>query len=244
MKLNQIIALVSGKKTKIQHLMTNVHHGWGKDRISGINRTYSPLDETGEVFPAESRMVQVRVPEAISKISAQIADFMNIIATQEYSNTLAKADVVVDKVTVLSAVPISALLFLEKQLIDLHTLAANLPTLSTDRVWTNDDAKHCYVTSPEQTAKTSKKIEVIVKYEATKEHPAQTEMVSLDRTIGYWTTTHMSGALPEKERDAIVVRIEALRDAVKVAREKANDIEVEVIESFGPSVLNYIFTSE
>ena len=244
MKLNQIIALVAGKKTRIQQLMTTVHHGWHKDRISGINRTYAPLDEKGEVFPAESRMVQVRVPDAINKVTSQIADFMNIIATQEYSNTLAKADIEVGSIKILSDVPISALLFLEKQLIDLHTLATSLPTLSTDRTWTNDDAKHCYVTSSEQTAKTNKKIEVIVKYEATKEHPAQTELVSLDRTIGYWTTTHMSGALPEKERDAIVSRIELLRDAVKVAREKANDIEVQLVDSFGQAVMGYIFTSK
>ena len=243
MKLNQLIAFVAGKKPKIQQFLTPVHHGWHKDRISGINRTYAPLDETGEVFQAENRSVQVRVPDAIDKVTLQIADFMNIIATQEYSNTLAKADVLIDKVEILKDVPISALLFLEKQLIDLHTLAANLPTLSTDRIWTEDDARHCYVTSPEQTAKTNKKIEVIVKYEATKEHPAQTEMVSLDRTIGHWTTIHMSGALPEKERDAIVARIEALRDAVKIAREKANDIEVTFIKDFGPSVLDYIFKS-
>jgi hypothetical protein len=132
MKLNQIIALVSGKKTKMQKLMTTVHHGWHKDRISGITRTYAPLEDGGEVFPAESRTVQVRVPDAIDKVSAQIADFMNIIATQEYSNTLAKADVIVDKVTILSDVPISALLFLEKQLIDLYTLATSL-IARTDR---------------------------------------------------------------------------------------------------------------
>jgi hypothetical protein len=69
-------------------------------------------------------------------------------------------------------------------------------------------------------------------------------MISLDKTAGHWTTIHMSGALPEKKRDAIVVRIEALRDAVKVAREKANDIEVEFINDFGPAVLDYIFKSE
>ncbi len=244
MKLNQVIALVQGKKTKAQNLLTTVHHGWHKDRISGINRTYSPLEEGGEIFPAESRVVQIRVQDALRSVQGQLEDFMNLVATQEYANTQAKADIIIDNKPILVGVPISALLFLEKQLIDLRTLAINLPTLSTDRTWSLDEAKNCWVTEAEQTTKTNKKIEVIVKYEATKEHPAQTELVSLDRTVGHWTTIHLSGALPEKERDAIVLRIEKLQDAVKIAREKANDKAVDIITDFGTAVLSYVFTSK
>ena len=144
---------------------------------------------------------------------------------------------------ILANVPISALLFLEKQLIDLRTLTENLPTLSTDKLWKFDDAKNCWVTYEEQTAKTQKKVEVIVKYEATKEHPAQTELASLDRTIGYWTTIHLSGAMPQKERNAIMLRIEKFQDAVKTAREEANNIEANIVSNFGPAVMDYIFTS-
>lgn len=244
MKLNQIIALVSGKKTKIQQMMTSVHHGWKKDRISGIIRTYTPLEENGEMCPSESRIVQVKVDKALGDVKSQLVDFMNIIATQEYANTSAKSDVIVDDETILVGVPVSALLFLDKQLIDLHTLAVNLPTLSTDKVWTKDEAKNCWVTEPEQTSKTSKKIEPIVKYEATEHHPAQTELISLDRTVGHWTSIHLSGALPENERDDIIGRIDKLRDAVKVARENANNADVTINGSFGNSVIGYIFTSK
>lgn len=165
------------------------------------------------------------------------------MATQEYANTSAKANIIVAGETILEDVPISVLLFLEKQLVDLRTLATNLPTLPTDRVWMKDDPKNCYVTGSEQTVKTQKKVEVIVKYEATKEHPAQTELINVDKTVGHWTTIHLSGALPEKERDAIIERIEKLQDAVKVAREHANSVEVAEQSAFGKSVLSYIFTS-
>ncbi|MHC4397911.1 MAG: DUF7873 family protein [Planctomycetota bacterium] len=244
MKLNQIIALVAGKKTKAQKLLTTVHHGWHKDRITGITRTYTPKDEDGEVFPPESRIVQLRVGTALKVVQKEIEDFLNIVATQEYANTSAKADIVIDDETILSDVPVSALLFLEKQLIGLRTLASNLPTLPTDRVWKEDEAKNCWVTEPEETVKTQKKAEVIVKYDATPEHPAQTDLIHVDRTIGHWKTVHLSGALPEAERDAMVERIEKLQDAVKVAREKANSQEVVMQYSFGKSVLDYILTSE
>ena len=243
MRLNQIIALVQGKKTKAQKLLTTVHHGWHKDRITGITRTYAPIDEEGEVFPPESRIVQLRVTDALQTVQKELEDFLNIVATQEYANTAAKSDILVAGKAILKDVPISVLLFLEKQLVDLRTLATNLPTLPTDRVWKMDEAKHCYVTDSEQTVKTQKKVEVIVKYDATKEHPAQTELINVDKTIGHWTTIHLSGALPEKERDVIIERIEKLQDAVKVAREHANSAEVTSQDSFGKSVLGYIFTS-
>lgn len=243
MRLNQIIALVQGKKTKAQKLLTTVHHGWHKDRITGITRTYSPLEEEGEMFPPESRIVQLRVSDAIQTVQKELEEFLNIVATQEYANTSAKASIVVGDIAILEDVPVSVLLFLEKQLIDLRTLATNLPTLPTDKVWKLDEAKHCFVTDPEQTVKTQKKVEVIVKYDATKEHPAQTDLINVDKTIGHWTMIHLSGALPEKERDAIIDRIEKLQDAVKVAREHANSAEVSMQNDFGKSVLGYIFTS-
>ena len=243
MRLNQVIAIVAGKKTKSQKLLTTVHHGWHKDRITGISRTYSPIEEDGEVFPPESRAVQLRVVDALQKTQKELEDFLNVVATQEYANTTAKADVIVAGKTILECVPVSALLFLEKQLVALRTLAMNLPTLQADRVWEFDENKNCHVTQPEKTVKTQKKIKPIVKCDATKEHPAQTDLIPEDVTIGHWTTIHLSGAMPEKERDAIIERIEKLQDAVKIAREEANNVEVEVQEHFGGNVLNYVFTS-
>jgi hypothetical protein len=243
MRLNQVIALVQGKKSKAQKLLTTVHHGWKTDRITGITRTYQPIDEEGQVFPPESHIVQLQVGDALQKVQKELYDFLNIVATQEYANTEAKADVAVESNVLLDGVPVSVLLFLEKQLIDLRTLAMNIPTLPTDCVWTLDENKNCYVTNPEKTVKTQKKVEVIVKYDATKEHPAQTDLITVDKLVGHWTTIHLSGALPEAGRNAIVERIEKLQDAVKIAREQANSLEVTQKTGFGKVILDYIFTS-
>jgi len=243
MKQNQIIALVQGKKARVAKSLTAIHHGWNKDRIAGISRTYSPLADEGEQFPAESRVVQARVSTELEKLQKELTGLYNVVATQEHGNTKAVADINPDGLSLLKDVPITILLFLEKQLIDLKTLAQSLPTLPTDRVWVKDEAKNCWVTQPEQTVKTQKVIEPIVKYPATKEHPAQTELISRDKTIGHWSTIHMSGALPETERDAIVGRIEKLQDAVKVAREGANGLEVEWSNDVGESIIGYIFKS-
>jgi hypothetical protein len=196
------------------------------------------------MFPPESKLVQAKVQDIIADIQDELADYYNIIATQEKGNTQAMADVVVNDKPILKNVPVSLLLFLEKQLIDLKTLASNLPTLPTDKEWSFDSNKNCYATKAEETLKTQKIIEPIVKYHATKEHPAQTDLINKDVVAGNWSTIHLSGAMPEKEREQIVERIEELQDAVKIAREEANSLEVEQEKILGNAVLSYIFTSE
>lgn len=245
MKLNQVIALVQGKKARVTKMLTAIHHGWHKDRISGISRTYKPLADDGEQLPAESRIVQAKVNTEIMKLQAEMADLFNVVATQEYGNTNAVANICIEdgEIGILENVPVTVLLFLEKQLTDLHTLAQKLPTLPSDRSWLFDDATNCWVTKPEQTVKTQKVIEPIVKYDATPEHPAQTDLITRDRTVGHWSTIHLSGALTETERDAIVGRIENLQDAVKVAREEANSLEVQYNNNVGKAILSYIFKS-
>ena len=241
MRLNQVIAIVSGAKTKVQKVITSIHHSWSKDRISGISRVYQPVDEDGEMFSPENRIVQLRVTDALSSVKNQLANFIDLVVTQETANTNAMSDVIVKGEVILNNVPVTVLLFLEKQLVDLYSLACNLPVLAPDKVWTRDEAKHCWVTETERTTKTNKKIEVIVKYEATKEHPAQTELVSLDKTIGHWDTVHLSGALPQSERDRIVDRIDSFRNAVKIAREAANNTEINLVDDFGQKVLEHVF---
>ena len=240
MKLHQLIALVGGRKTETQQYLTAVHRGWTADRITGISRVYGPKDEDGEVFPPEKRHVQLHAPDALAGVAARLADFYDLVARQEDANTRARADVVVDGKPILKNVPVGLLLFLEKQLVDLLTLARNIPTLPSDRIWRFDSAKGCHVTEPEQTVKTQKKSEVIVKYEATPEHPAQTELVQVDKTIGHWTTVHMSGALPESERTELITRLTKLRDAVKCARQLANETESRPDAVIGSAIFEYV----
>ncbi len=49
-KLNQIIALVKGKKARVTKTMTELHHGWKDSKLKGITRTYQPLDDEGCIF--------------------------------------------------------------------------------------------------------------------------------------------------------------------------------------------------
>jgi hypothetical protein len=244
MKLNQVIALVQGKKARANKALTDVHHGWKPDALMGLSKTYKPLDEDGEKFPSEKKQVPLLLWEVIRKLRQNLIDYYDVVGTQESTNQMAVADIKVGGTILLAKVPVTVLLFFEKQVTDLLTFAKNLPVLPMDKAWVFDTTKNCFITEPEQTTKTQKRPEVIVKYQATKEHPAQTEMFSVDKTIGHWTTTYMSGCIPAQKREEIVERLEKLQDAVKSAREEANNIEVKSMVNYGGTLFDYIFGNE
>jgi hypothetical protein len=243
-KLNQIIAIQNGKKTAAKDALTAAYHQIQKpDLMSGISRSYKPKDELGEVLPPESKLVQVKVQDLVQQINQALVDMFDIVATQDHANCQAKADVTVDGRVLLVGVPVTTLLFLEKQLIDLHTFAEKLPVLDPGERWSFDATQDCYASEPFQSLRTKKVPKTHVKYEATKEHPAQVEMYMEDVTVGTWTTVKYSGAVPATDRNAILERIRKLQDAVKSAREEANGMETTK-QKLGEAALNYVFLNK
>jgi hypothetical protein len=76
------------------------------------------------------------------------------------------ADVVVDGVVLATAVPVTHLLFLDKQLSDMRTFIAKLPVLDPAKEWQYDPNKGMYTTKfPEQRIKTRKVHKSLVKIE-------------------------------------------------------------------------------
>lgn len=240
-KLNQIIALLPSKKSTAKDALTVVYQQLQKpDLLSGISRNYKPKDELGEMQPPESKLVQLKVRDAIQQCFKSFAEMMDVVATQDWANCQAKADLIINHQTIAKDVPVTHLLFLEKQLIDLHTLVEKLPVLEPSERWNFDASQDCYASEPYQTLRTKKVPKTHIKYEATKEHPAQVEMYMEDVTVGTWTTVKYSGAIPAADKNAMLERVRALQDAVKLARETANGYEVES-KKIGEAILKYVF---
>src|SRR5262245_28015221 len=121
-KLNQIIAITAGKKSQASKTITEAYQNLQKaGQLEGISRAYKPKDDEGEQLPPEKKLVQLKVRDAIRSVTGALTELFDIVATQDQANCQAKANVVVDTVPVLKDVPVTTLLFLEKQLVDLHT---------------------------------------------------------------------------------------------------------------------------
>ena len=239
--LCQLIAVANGKKSQATAEITRLYHLMQKpEPLSGISRQYKPKDEEGEKLPPERKDVQVTVSESIKSACAVIEDLFDAVAAQDNTNTLAKADVIVDEKPVLKSIPVTHLLFLEKQLVDIHTFVEKLPTLDPAERWTYDPAAGVHRTDVSETTKTKKIPKNHIKFPPTKEHPAQVEVFHEDVLVGNWSTTKFSGAIPADERRAMLTRVRKLQEAVKMAREAANQTKVEDLRT-GRPVLEYIF---
>jgi hypothetical protein len=241
-RLNQIIAVEKGVKTRSFQELTEAHHALQKPTLlSGISRTYRPKDEEGEQLPPESTRVQVKTDEVIRQTVSILTRLFDVTATKDWTNTTARADVVVDGQPLLTQVPVSYLLFLEKQLVDLHTFVKKLPVLDASESWAYDSSADSFATDPVQTVRTKKIPRNHVKAEATEKHPAQVELYYEDVVVGYWKTVKFSGALPAKRVNELLERVEKLQEAVKFAREEANGAEVTDQET-GEKVFRYLFS--
>lgn len=239
-KLHQILAVSNGKKTQTQQVITQLYHFLQQTQLfQGLARTYRPRDDDGEELPPEGKRVQQRADVLLDDAAKQWTLLFDSVATMDAGNTQAKADVIVDGHLVLEKVPVTTLLFLEKQLTDIHAFTQKIPTLDPAFSWQWNADANCYTAEPVETTRTKKILENHIKYDATKEHPAQVETFTSDVVVGYWKKTDFSGAMPEEDRTALAKRVYKLREAVITAREAANGLEVTQ-KSIGKAVFDFL----
>ena len=242
-KLNQIIAIEKGVKNDSYKKLTEAHKRLQKPALlPGLSRTYRPRDDEGEQLPPESTRVQLRAEQTIQETGQVLTELFNITATKDFGNCEARADVMVDGKVVLEQVPVTYLLFLEKQLVDLKTFILKLPVLDQSELWTYDQAQDCWATSPVETTRNKKIKRNHLIAEATTKHPAQVQVYDEDVVVGYWKTLKYSGALPAARVNELLTRVEKLAQAVKFAREEANSTEVKRVRT-GEAFFGYLFAA-
>jgi len=239
-KLNQIVAVVQGKKSDAEKGVTAIYQAIQKDTLfSGLTKTYVPLVGEEEL-PSEKKQLQIKVADAITIFREAMTPLFDVVATQDNANCLAKANVVVDGNVILKDVPVTYLLFLEKRLVDLQTFVMKLPVLDPAVTWTYDANADCYASDKSWRYHTRKIAKTIVRAPATDKHPAQVDLVHEDVNVGKWETILFSGAIPAKQQHEYLVKIKKLIEAVKTAREAANLIDVETVKT-GESVFGFVF---
>lgn len=243
-KLNQVNALVAGKKSEATKIISELYKLLQKEVLfDGRLRTYKPLDEEkGERFPQERQIVQQRVKPLINQASDAWTELFDLIATQDSGNQQARADIVADGKLVLADVPVTTLLFLEKQLNDIETFISKLPTPDPSEEWEYDPNIDGLKSRAAVSVKTKKVPRNHVKAEATDKFPAQVEVYTEDIVVGNWTQVFHTGRIPSKEKNVYLHNVRQLRDAVKLAREQANSVDVKPTK-IGRNLFNFVFGS-
>ena len=239
-KLNEVIAVEKEAGGRAKSKITGLHH-LKADQFAGIIREYQPVDDDGEQLTPETRLVQKSVPDVVRQFQDALSRWMDLCAERDQANCTAKANVVVGGETLLNDVPVTQLLFLEKQLRDpIRAFIEKIPVLPADQKWEKDEAAGLWKTQAVKKRRTQKDEQAQVVVEPTEHHPGQYHVFTKDVLVGHWHETRLSGAIPQEERQRMLDRVDALSVAVKQARERANLHEAPNV-STGTSVLNFIF---
>lgn len=240
MKLNQIIAIEKPIKAKMTANANLADKTFQKpDLFDGFIKKYQPNKTDDETVPTQVKRVQQSAPGILSEVVGQLATLFDITLLKEAGNRIAVADVRVDDQVVIPGAPVTYLLFLEKQLTDLATLVDHMPVLDAAEDWELDESQGVWKTKPTVTTRTKKVARPIVLHGPTVEHPAQTQLITEDVSVGTWEQVRISGAIPLTKRKALIDRIEQLRTAVKLAREQANLHDVEEVKS-GAAIVKWL----
>lgn len=249
--LNQVVAIEKDVRQATQRKITDAHHALQRPgMLEGIQKTYRPRDDEGVQLPPEIGRVQATVQEMIEATREALIDLFDITAARDFTNGpmvevdggvyVAVADVVVGEEVLVENAPVAYLLWLERQLDDLHTFVGKLPTHDPSTTWSLVDPRGVYESAPVETTRTEQQLRAVELSPATKEHKAQVQPYQENVVVGFWTTVKLTGAIPLAERAALIQRINRLRQAVHAARETANRVEA-LDPRPGQRLISFIF---
>jgi hypothetical protein len=245
--LSQVVAVRPTIKNDTIDLLTARYRTLAQAKLlSGLSRTYKPHEDGGFKHPDEINFPQLRVERELKNIAADMYKLFDVTAALDWTNQHARADIVLwnadEPVTLLRDVPVTYLMFLEKQLLNVEATIKKLPILDPAEDWTFDPAKDIYRSAAAGSIKTKKVKRNHVIHPGNDKHAPQVETYTEDEPVGTWSTIKFSGALPAERVNKMLARVTTLIEAVKFAREQANMQEI-IDPKPGRVIFDYLFAS-
>lgn len=230
-KLHQLLAVVTDRKGQATKIITETGVAFSKkaSHFHELVRTYQPKDLEGETLPDEKSPMVTTVHAKLDWTWRAVSRWVDIVIQQEMTNTVARADVVLEGRVLLKDVPSLALLTLEKTILPAVRVMLNvIPTYDPSESWSEDPdrGENIWRAEPRFKVRNKKLMKPVVLYEATEHHPANVEKVSEDIQIGMFEERRWSGELSPTAKAEIMERFDELAAAVKKARMAANTCKV------------------
>jgi hypothetical protein len=240
-ELHTVIAKCSTVAERTRKELTEVHRSaqHAPNFMGNVREMVSFKDDVPDE-PPEITLPVLTAHQIFQRMTKILTNAWDITATRDRTNMDAQADIVVDGATLAEGVPVSTLLYLEKQLVDARTVVNAVPVRDPSRVWTFDEDQGFHRAPEMRKPKTRKVVKGATLYEATDKHPAQVQAFNTDEPVGHYVMTEFSGAISAQERQSLVDRLNTLIDAVKEARTEANRTEVTDVR-LASELLGYVF---
>jgi hypothetical protein len=233
-QLHQLLAVEGDKKKLLRNILDETVDTFKNKQghFDGETRKYTKLDEDSDDLPSETKEVVTTVADKLDYNNDVFVDVLNTLLMKEETNAggTAVAELKVDDV-VFGTFSATALLQMESQLKSLRDVYHRIPTLDPLKKWKVNNSSGLWEAGPETTFRSIQVPTVLVKYEATDKHPAQTEIVPINKQVGKWEKEYQSGRITPKQKSELLGRIDKLLNAVKKARSIANNAEVVKINA-------------
>lgn len=242
-QLHQLLAVEQDRRGRATEIIQEAVVLFTKkeEHLDGVVKIYKPLEDKGEPLPPEIKEVVTTVADKIAYAAQFIIQAVDAQLSKEETNAAgeAKADLIV-KGTTIGTFSATSLLAMEQHLQKLLGLYRAIPTLDPVKRWGKDTTENnIFVSEKDIKFRTNKVEEILVVVPPTKEHPAQTAKLTKDVQVGTWETVYKSGRITPAQKSELLSRIDAMIDAVKQARSKANEAEVKQIK-VGKSIMDFI----
>jgi hypothetical protein len=207
---------------------------------------FMPNGEGSQPVVETQSDIQSTVAKELAWIAPFIAKSLDASFQVADANTRARADIVLDddaNTVLIAGLPATALLELEKRVAEVAALINAIPTLDPAKGFRPDAAREGGISQarPVVKTRTKKAKKLYVKYDATKEHPAQTELIDEDVPVGTIQEQEWSGLITPARKSELLAKADMLARAVRRARSRANEVEVDLTKKIGKKLLDFVF---
>ena len=244
-KLHELLAVESDLEGTYNRILKETADNFKKhpDRYFGKHTRIEFFDENAVQEADIHKKLDDTVQSKIKYSQKAVIRYFDAVLQKERTNQEARANVIVDGVTIAKDVPATFLLGLENKLKKVRSaLYESIPTLQPGIEWAKDDTIGDDVyraIHSEEKFRTKKNMKNHVVTEATKEHPAQVNVYTEDERIARVISDTWCGMISSAEKSQLLGRIDKLIRAVKKARQKANTTEV-IKMTIGDYLFDYI----
>jgi len=250
--LGQIVFVDTSTRTAFKTDFDQILHTMEGDKalFNGVHKEHTPLpgvDEHGRPEnlqqPGQDLQIRANVIELLQQVQPIAIKLYDTVATKDYGQRNAVADVVVNGDTLLEDVPIVHLLWLEKSVTDLLTLFRKIPVRTRAERWEPSDVVGEYRT-PVVTEESTKKVtgwQTVVAAAANNGHPADVRPISNDVVSGHYNTVKFTAAMPDRDRTTLIRRVSDLLDGIKMAIVEANHVAAPSVEE-GDKIFDYLYS--
>lgn len=248
-RLHELLAVEGNLKAQADKTRADLMNTFEKKTHHFTEQTISfqPSEENKPVVVEKQLDLQTTVPQELKWASEFLIKSLDVSYQVAEANTVARADITLEgsDTPFLSQIPVTSLLELEKRANELQHFIATIPTLDPAKGFRVDAERGAdiYRARDERKKRTKKIDKPLTLAAATKEHKEQVQLITVDEPIGDIVTLEWSGLITTAAKGDMLARVEEFARAVKQARSRANDTEVDssAKQKIGAKIVNHVF---